>query len=159
MKSSYLGDGMPLLRRLVDGSRPDLVFNFAEGTGSGRSREARVPAVLEMLDIPYTGSDPLTLAATLDKPCAKQLVRGAGLATPDWLVVSMATICRSFIDLRRRLTTMPLPVIVKPACEGSSKGIHADEFRRRLRSAGGSGRANGGPISPAGVGRRIHRRR
>jgi D-alanine-D-alanine ligase len=52
-----LGDGMQLLRRLVDGSRPDLVFNFAEGTGSGRSREARVPAVLEMLDIPYTGSD------------------------------------------------------------------------------------------------------
>ena len=54
-------------------------LTFAEGTGSGRSREARVPAVLEMLDIPYTGSDPLTLAATLDKPCAKQLV-----APRDW---------------------------------------------------------------------------
>lgn len=114
-----LGDGMPMLRRLVGGSRPDLVFNFAEGTGTGRCREARVPAVLEMLDIPYTGSDPLTLAATLDKPCAKQLVRGAGLATPDWLVVD-----GDIAEFRSRLATMPLPVIVKPACEGSSKGIH-----------------------------------
>lgn len=114
-----LGDGIQFLRQLVDGSRPDLVFNFAEGTGSGRSREARVPAVLEMLDIPYTGSDPLTLAATLDKACAKQLVRAAGLATPDWLVVD-----GDVSEVRRRLTTMPLPVIVKPACEGSSKGIH-----------------------------------
>ena len=71
-----LGDGLPLFGGCVDGCRPDLVFNFAEGTGVGRSREARVPAVLEMLGIPYTGSDPLTLAVTLDKPCAKQLVRG-----------------------------------------------------------------------------------
>jgi D-alanine-D-alanine ligase len=114
-----LGDGMRLLRGLVDGARPDLVFNFAEGTGTGRSREARVPAVLEMLDIPYTGSDPLTLSVTLDKPCAKQLIRGAGLATPDWLVVE-----GDVAESRERLATMPLPAIVKPACEGSSKGIH-----------------------------------
>jgi D-alanine-D-alanine ligase len=115
-----LGDGMAMLRRLVDGSRPELVFNFAEGTGSGRSREARVPAVLEMLDIPYTGSDPLTLSTTLDKPCAKQLVRGAGLATPDWLVVD-----GDVAEVSDRLLAMPLPVIVKPAFEGSSKGIHS----------------------------------
>jgi len=124
-----LGDGIRLLRRLVEGSRPDLVFNFAEGTGSGRSREARVPAVLEMLDIPYTGSDPLTLAATLDKACSKQLVRAAGLATPDWLVVDEAfqpeaNQDRETAHVLRRLQTVPLPVIVKPAWEGSSKGIH-----------------------------------
>ena len=77
-----LGDGEPLLRRLLEGPRPDLVWNIAEGTGQGRLREARVPAVLEMLDIPYTGSDPLTLAATLDKDCAKRLVAAAGVATP-----------------------------------------------------------------------------
>ena len=83
-----LGDGEPLLHRLLEGSRPDLVLNFAEGTGSGRSREARVPAVLEMLGIPYTGSDPLTLAVTLDKDCAKRLVAAAGVATPAWAVFS-----------------------------------------------------------------------
>jgi D-alanine-D-alanine ligase len=115
-----LGDGEPMLRRLLAGSRPDLVFNFAEGTGTGRSREARVPAVLEMLGIPYTGSDPLTLAVTLDKECAKRLVRSAGVATPDWLIVDGRT-----DDNRDRLLTLPLPVIVKPAFEGSSKGIHS----------------------------------
>jgi D-alanine-D-alanine ligase len=118
-----LGDGLPLLRQLVDGYRPDLVFNFAEGSGSGRSREARVPAVLEMLGIPYTGSDPLTLATTLDKSCAKQLVRAAGVATPDWLLVD-----NDFDECRDRLRTFPLPVIVKPAFEGSSKGIRDTSF-------------------------------
>src|SRR5687768_9878262 len=53
-----LGDGRPLLERLLR-DPPEFVFNFAEGQGIGRSREARVPAVLEMLGIPYTGSDPL----------------------------------------------------------------------------------------------------
>jgi D-alanine-D-alanine ligase len=122
-----LGDGMPLLRQLVDGYRPDLVFNFAEGSGSGRSREARVPAVLEMLGIPYTGSDPLTLATTLDKSCAKQLVRAAGVATPDWLLVDGQP-GADFDECRDRLRTFPLPVIVKPAFEGSSKGIHQTSF-------------------------------
>src|SRR4051795_12714942 len=74
-----LGDGKPLLERLL-ADPPDLVFNFAEGQGVGRSREARVPAVLEMLDIPYTGSDPLTLAVTLDKDCARRLVASHGVA-------------------------------------------------------------------------------
>jgi D-alanine-D-alanine ligase len=115
-----LGDGEPMLRRLLRGQRPDLVFNFAEGTGTSRSREARVPAVLEMLGIPYTGSDPLTLTVTLDKECAKRLVRSAGVATPDWLVVD-----GDVEDFSDRLLALPLPVIVKPAFEGSSKGIHA----------------------------------
>src|ERR671939_2009009 len=81
-----LGDGPGLLRRLLE-APPDFVFNFAEGQGVGRSREARVPAVLEMLGIPYSGSDPLTLAVTLDKDCAKRLVRSAGVGTPPRLLV------------------------------------------------------------------------
>src|SRR5215469_10677134 len=76
-----LGDGRELLERLL-ADPPDFVFNVAEGQGVGRSREARVPAVLEMLGIPYTGSDPLTLAVTLDKDCAKRLVESAGVAVP-----------------------------------------------------------------------------
>ncbi|HKD37939.1 MAG TPA: ATP-grasp domain-containing protein, partial [Pirellulales bacterium] len=75
---------------------------------------------LEMLGIPYTGSDPLTLAVTLDKECAKRLVRSAGVATPDWLVVD-----GDIEDFSERLHALPLPVIVKPAFEGSSKGIHS----------------------------------
>jgi D-alanine-D-alanine ligase len=113
-----LGYGEPLLQRLLAGPRPDLVWNFAEGHGGGRSREARVPAVLEMLDIPYTGSDPLTLAATLDKDCAKRLVASAGVATPRWFLYDgdAESIARHAADLK-------FPVFVKPAYEGSSKGI------------------------------------
>src|SRR5262249_50421021 len=81
-----LGDGRELLERLLD-DPPDFVFNLAEGQGISRSREARVPAVLDMLGIPYTGSDPLTLAVTLDKDCAKRLVQAAGVAVPRGFVV------------------------------------------------------------------------
>jgi D-alanine-D-alanine ligase len=113
-----LGDGEPLLRRLLEGPRPELIFNIAEGRGIGRSREARVPAVCELLGIPHTGSDPLTLAATLDKDCAKRLVRDAGVPTPRWVLVD-----RPAEALRGLLFDLPLPVILKPAYEGSSKGI------------------------------------
>jgi D-alanine-D-alanine ligase len=114
-----LGDGRELLERLL-ADPPDFVFNFAEGQGVGRSREARVPAVLEMLGIPYSGSDPLTLAVTLDKASAKRLVRPE--VSVPWDVVLPAD-----EDSRPLLTslagTCPFPVIVKPAWEGSSKGI------------------------------------
>ncbi len=66
-----LGDGRPFIEAVL-ADPPDFVWNLAEGEGSGRSREARVPAVLEMLGIPCTGSDPLTLAAALDKDVAKR---------------------------------------------------------------------------------------
>jgi D-alanine-D-alanine ligase len=113
-----LGDGRPLLQRLLT-DPPDFVFNFAEGQGVGRSREARVPAVLEMLSIPYTGSDPLTLAVTLDKDCAKRLVQSAGV------VVARSTIVEPEDDLRewQSRDRLPYTAIVKPAWEGSSKGI------------------------------------
>ncbi|HEY5191277.1 MAG TPA: hypothetical protein VII77_04770, partial [Candidatus Deferrimicrobium sp.] len=66
---------LPAGRGFVDAVRaaaPDIVFNIAEGEG-GRCREAHVPAVLEMLGVPFVGSDPLTLCVTLDKPVAKRL--------------------------------------------------------------------------------------
>jgi len=94
--------------------RPDLVFNIAEGEG-GRCREAHLPALLEMLGIPYVGSDPLTLCVTLDKPVAKRLVASEGFPTPAFRC------CRTPEDLREG--DLPFPVIVKPAFEGSSKGV------------------------------------
>jgi len=113
-----LGDGRQLLIRLLD-DKPDFVFNFAEGQGVGRSREARVPAVLEMLGIPYSGSDPLTMAVTLDKDCAKRLVASAGVAVPHGFV------CHPGDDPGDATRSMRPghPYIVKPAWEGSSKGI------------------------------------
>ena len=113
-----LGDGREMLQRLLT-DPPDFVFNFAEGQGIGRSREARAPAVLEMLGIPYTGSDPLTLAVTLDKDCAKRLVQSTGVKVPRWAVFGPG---EDLHDLETR-NRLPYTAIVKPAWEGSSKGI------------------------------------
>jgi D-alanine-D-alanine ligase len=114
-----LGDGRPLLERLFS-NPPDFVFNFAEGHGTGRSREARVPAVLEMLGVPYSGSDPLTLAVTLDKDCARRLVQSHGVAVPGGVVCDAAD---EVTDRMGRAGLRRPPWIVKPAWEGSSKGI------------------------------------
>jgi len=113
-----LGDGRELLERLL-ANPPDFVFNFAEGQGIGRCREARVPAVLEMLGIPYTGSDPLTLAATLDKDVARRLVESAGVRVPRGSVFQPDD---DLVDITTR-SRLPYAVIVKPAWEGSSKGV------------------------------------
>ena len=114
-KAVLLGGGRTFLERI--GTTPvDLVFNLAEGAG-GRSREAYIPALLEMLEIPYTHSDPLTLGLTLDKEMAKRVVRSEGILTPDFrLIRHQADVAH--IDL-------PFPLFVKPACDGSSKGIRS----------------------------------
>lgn len=98
----------------VQTARPDIVFNIAEGFGT-RSREAHVPAVCEMLGIPFTHSDPLTLALTLDKPLAKRVVASHGIATPAFAVIDRPEEARR-IDL-------PFPLFAKPAAEGSSMGV------------------------------------
>lgn len=111
-----VGRGVELARRLAAGERWDLVFNIAEGI-RGRSREAQVPAVCEMFDQPYTFSDPLTCALTLDKPLAKRLVRDCGLPTPDFAVVESAGQAAG--------VRLEAPLFAKPAAEGSSKGVTA----------------------------------
>jgi D-alanine-D-alanine ligase-like ATP-grasp enzyme len=70
-----LGGGREFLERVLR-EPVDFVFNIAEGRGTFRSREGQVPSVLEMLGIPYSFSDPLTLAISLDKPLTKRLVAG-----------------------------------------------------------------------------------
>lgn len=109
-----VGRGAELARRLVAGERWDLVFNIAEGL-RGRSREAQVPALCELFDQPYTFSDPLTCAMTLDKPLAKRVVRDSGLPTAPFAVVESPE------DAAR--VGLALPLFVKPAAEGSSKGV------------------------------------
>lgn len=119
-----LGDGEPMLRKLLDGPRPEFVLNIAEGEGVSRTRESRVPAILEMLGIAYTGSDPLTLAATLDKECAKRLVDHAGIATPGWALVEDGDLASA----EERLAELKWPLFVKPNYEGSSKGVLRSGF-------------------------------
>lgn len=128
-----LGGGHNFLVNVLTG-KPDMVFNIAEGRGNYRSREAQVPSVLEMLDIPYSGSDPLTLAVSLEKPLTKEMVERVGVATPRCRVVSSGVQMERF-----DWSDFPFPVFVKPAHEGSSKGIRSasrvetlEELRRLI---------------------------
>jgi D-alanine-D-alanine ligase len=112
-----LGGGRELINNILQ-KKVDIVFNIAEGIGNYRSREAQVPGIFEMLDIPYSGSDPQCLAICLDKPLSKKLVSGAGIPTPKWHVV----------ENNRELNVMTddnilFPAFIKPAHEGSSMGI------------------------------------
>jgi D-alanine-D-alanine ligase len=92
----------------------DVVFNIAEGF-KGRSRESQVPSLLELLDIPYTGSDPAALSVSLDKALAKRMVRTHGILTPDYLVL--------LTGKERIPRELGFPLLVKPVAEGTSKGV------------------------------------
>lgn len=112
-----LGGGRNFLNAILS-KKVDIVFTISEGRGNYRSREGQVPAVLEMLGITYIGSDPTCLAVCLDKPLAKHLVSAAGIMTPSWQLVTDVYALDS-IDWNG----FPFPAFVKPAWEGSSKGI------------------------------------
>ena len=124
-----LGGGSEFLDNIRE-ERVDIVFNIAEGRGCYRSREAQVPSVLEMLDIPYTGSDPQCLAICLDKPVTKKLASTFDVNTPRWLAVSNKQ------ELSQAAwNEIAFPAIVKPAYEGSSKGIRLTSLAFDVKQA------------------------
>ena len=98
---------------------PDICFNICEGH-FGDSREAHVPAILEMLRIPYTGSKVLTLALTLDKPMTKRVLAFHGLPTPAFQVFERAD---ESID-----PELTFPLFVKPSRQGTGMGISAQSI-------------------------------
>ena len=114
---TMLSDGREFLGKILH-DKVDFVFNIAEGRGAYRSREAHVPSILEMLDIPYSGSDPQCLAICLDKPLTKKLVASEGVSTPNWRVIFNRQELHQIDSY-----DFTFPAIVKPAYEGSSKGI------------------------------------
>jgi len=95
-------------------TRPDFCFNVCEGFG-GESREAQMPALLEVMGLPYSGPTPLAAAVTQDKPTTKRLLASAGLPTPPFQVfetLDEASQC-----------DLPFPLFVKPKHEGTGMGI------------------------------------
>jgi len=101
--------------------KPDICFNICEGH-FGDSREAQVPALLEMLRIPYTGSRVLTLALALDKPMTKRVLAYHGLPTPAFQVFERAG---EPLD-----PDMRFPLFVKPSREGTGMGVSAESIVR-----------------------------
>jgi D-alanine-D-alanine ligase len=110
---------------------PDICFNICEGH-FGDGREAQVPAILEMMRVPYTGSQVLTLALALDKPMTKRVLTYHDLPTPPFQV---------FERLDEALNPdMELPLFAKPSREGTGMGVSAesivhdeDQLRSQLR--------------------------
>src|SRR5713101_5809937 len=100
-------------------ARPDLVFNMAEGL-HGQNREALVPAICEYLNVPYTGSDPLTLALSLHKGRTKEILSHRGVPTAPFACIESAS------DLTGLALSFPL--FVKPIAEGSGKGIFVNNL-------------------------------
>ena len=93
--------------------RPHLVFNISERL-FGPNRESHIPAICEMLNIPYTGSDPLTLGICLDKSRAKEILSFHRIPNPAFWIIESP---------EETPNGVRLPAIVKPLFEGSSKGI------------------------------------
>jgi len=99
--------------------KPDIVFNIAEGS-YGVSREAQIPAMLDMLQIPYSGSDALTLAICLDKARTKEILSYYRVPTAKFFVADKVE------DAENQ--NLEFPLMVKPVSEGSGKGIYASSF-------------------------------
>lgn len=105
----------PTLQRLRD--RIDIAFNICEGH-RGDSRESQVPAILEMLGIPYTAAKILGHALSLDKAMAKRVWMSYGLPTAAFQVFQRAD--------EPLQASLAFPLFVKPVSEGTAKGISAD---------------------------------
>jgi D-alanine-D-alanine ligase len=109
---------------------PDICFNIAEGL-RGDARESHVPAILEMLDIPYTASKVLGHAISLDKAATKRIWRDSGLPTAPFQVFYHGD---EALD-----PSLSFPLFIKPVHEGTGMGINSDsvtydevELRRRV---------------------------
>lgn len=97
----------------------DLIFNLSDDGFYGNSQlEPHVPALLEVLAIPYTGSNYLTLALCLDKIKTKQLLMANGIPTPNFQVFTKAT--------EKTNPKLRFPLIIKPSREDASIGIEDD---------------------------------
>lgn len=121
---------LPALRT----TRPDAAFIALHG---GAGENGAVRAVLDLLGVPYVGSAPDACRLAFDKPSAKAAVRRAGLDTPDWIALPQETFRElgAHALLTELLTTLGLPVVVKPAYGGSALGVTAVERAEDLAAA------------------------
>jgi len=102
----------------LEGLRPDLVINLCESLAADSRGEMAIPLLLDLLDIPYTGSAALSLGLALHKHKAKEVLLGRGVPTPAFALVERLE------DLAG--VDLPFPLIVKPAREDASAGVDFD---------------------------------
>jgi D-alanine-D-alanine ligase len=109
-------DGIPALAVALMQRQFDRVFNILHGNNGG-GEDGVLQGLLEALGVPYTGSGVLGSALSMDKIRTKQVWLSLGLPTPRYARLSKGD------DVHAAARAIGLPVIVKPACEGSSVGV------------------------------------
>ena len=117
-----IGNMSKLVAFLAGDQKVDVVFNIAEGQW-GRNREAQIPALLEAYRVPYTFSDPLTLAICLDKALTKRLWKLEGLPLAPFHEVKVLADFAAPVD-----AGLNFPMFVKPVREGSSIGVRLESI-------------------------------
>jgi len=114
------GRFQPMLPWNCDGEslpRADICFPVLHGPNG---EDGRIPALLELADIPFVGAGSLGSALAMDKGTAKVLFKAAGIDTPDFMVFREPDVEEIMHEVEERLSW---PVFVKPCNLGSSVGI------------------------------------
>ena len=109
-------DGIPVLVEALHQKKFDRVFNILHGTKGG-GEDGILQGLCEAMNMPYTGSDVLGSALSMDKIRTKQVWLSLGLPTPRYVRLSVGD------DVHAAARSLGLPVIIKPSCEGSSVGV------------------------------------
>ncbi len=113
-----LTNNLRKLERLLKRSRPDVIFNLVEFFHDDAALEAAVAGVFDLYRIPYTGSQPFTLALCQDKGLTKRVLQDHGVPTPRFKIL--------YEPATPKKLGLRLPVIVKPAWEDASAGVGKD---------------------------------
>lgn len=118
----------------LHGQRPDAVIVALHG---GEGENGAIQNVLEMLRVPYVGTDPRACRRAWDKPTAKAELARAGLATPDWVVLPHSTFrelgAQAVLDAM--VDRLGLPVMLKPDQGGSALGAQVVREASQLPAA------------------------
>jgi len=113
-------DNLQLFFDEIDKNKPDVVFNLMELYKDVAKQEMNFAALLELLDIPYTGAPPLVLGICQNKTLTKRILSSFGIRTPNYRLVKS-------LNKPFRLN-LNYPLIVKPALEDASVGIEEESI-------------------------------
>ncbi len=117
------------------GSLPkfDVAFPVMHGT---LCEDGAIQGLLELAGIPYVGCGVLGSAIGMDKEVAKRLANGVGIPVVPFVSIRKDAFVRSSADVEKRVwDSLELPVFVKPACLGSSVGVHKVKQKKDLKAA------------------------
>jgi D-alanine-D-alanine ligase len=130
------------LARALEASGAEVVWNALHGTWG---EDGAVQGLSACLQLPCTGSGILASALAMDKVMSKRIFESNGVPTPRWRVLPHEPAAASADELAE-VAGWPLPLVVKPASEGSSVGVSIVEARAQLADAVATARRFHGPV-------------